>query len=142
MASTALQYGDFLKIKLRVLEDIRKNTAEQSDALESLNYDLLGKLLEKRQRQIAELDRIAQSLKACAGMVKDAETKSMEQYIGLLIQEINDTNDLNIKKVESLRYDTAGKLKSLKLGKSALQNGYFKRMPQRYGYFIDKKVGK
>lgn len=141
MNSTALRYMDFLKMKLRVLEDIRKNTAEQSDALEKKDYDLLGKLLKGRQEYVEKFEQIMRHSSDYDLAEKNEETEKWEQAIRFLIREVVNITHANMKAAENQKNDMAGVIRNLNLGKHALQDGYFKKMPQRYGYFIDKKVG-
>lgn len=142
MLSTKPPYEDFLKLKLAILEKIRDNTAAQSGALEREDYIGLGQLLKDRQNCIERLGLLMESSAEYGTALKTGEAKSLENDISAVVQAVLGMDNANRKKAEKQKGEMADRLRSLKLGRSAISSGYFKRMPQRYGYFIDKKVGR
>lgn len=137
-----LRYMDFLKMKQSILEDIYNNSVEQSDALERKDYALLEKLLKARQNDIEKFGQIREYLKEYHSVEKNEETEKLEQSIRFLVQEVININGTNTNEAVNQKNDIAEMLRNIKLGKCAIRNGYYKKIPQRYGYFIDKKIGK
>lgn len=141
MDSATNLYMDFLKAKIEILEYIYNNTAGQLDALERKDYGMLGKLLEERQGYVQNLAEIMQHIRDFEEVRKNEEIMQLEQNICLLVQKLENINNDNLKKAENLKDELASIIRNLNLSRNAIRNGYFKKMPQRYGYYIDKKVG-
>ncbi len=140
MNSTALRYADFLQKKREILESIHQNTIAQSQALESKDDDLLEKLLKERGESIKSFAQIMCLSKEIFREDKDDEIIKKEQEIDSLVQNILRINGVNAEKAESRKSDIAGDIKKLKLSRNPMRNKFFKKMPQRFGYFIDKRI--
>lgn len=142
MVKKAADYKGFLRLQLDILEEIYNITVSQSQALDNGDDVLLGKLLKKRQKRIEKLASMGKYPDVLENIGKDEETLSLEESIQPLQAKICSANNNNTGKAERLKNEMGAALAKLKLGKRALQTGYCRTTPQRFGYFIDKKIGK
>jgi len=142
VAAISVSYIESLKKKLNILRDIYKNTLDQFEALEKKDLNLLGKLLSDRQNRIEELRQIMNCPKDFKMGEKSEEIEKLERDIDHLFHVIIDSSITNLRIAEKQKNEIGEAIKNLKMGRYAIFSGYFKKMPQRYGYFIDKKIGK
>jgi len=136
-----LQNSEFLKNKYQMLQDIYKNTLEQSDAIDKKDYSSLERLLNEREAMINSLRLMLEHSDEEKCNYTNEENTKFQQQNDTLYKEISGLFKSNAEKAESQKDEIAAEIRHLRLGKSAIVNGYFKKMPQRYGYFIDKKLG-
>ncbi|WHH58753.1 hypothetical protein [Petroclostridium sp. X23] len=135
-------YYAYLQIKLGIAEEIYKNTVTQSYALKKNDEHLLKKLLNDRQKCIERLDAIGCASDIFRNIKKDVETEKLEQSIQYLSNEITRINHMNVEQAEELKGKIGNSIAHITCGRKAIQNGYFRKIPSQYGYFIDRKIGK
>lgn len=137
----SLQYSEFLKNKYKILQGIYKNTLEQTAAIDKKDYSSLARLLNERESLITSLKLMTEHSDEDKCKCTNEENIEFQKQIDILYNEIREVFWSNAEKAESQKDEIAAEIRHLRLGKSAIVNGYFKKMPQRYGYFIDKKLG-
>ncbi|ADY55418.1 cholesterol 24-hydroxylase [Syntrophobotulus glycolicus DSM 8271] len=139
-----IQDSGGLREELRILGEIRRNWLRQSEALERGDAGLLASLLAEGQGYLDELARGGQrenlSGEADSGKEED-DSKAREEILSLL-REIIALSRAVSEKASRQKMLAAESLRRLQLNKKALREGYLKKVPQSYGYFIDKKIGR
>jgi hypothetical protein len=135
-----LQHLKFLKNKIKILNEIYNNTIQQSSALENKDYHILETLSEVQQKNVENFIELMGSKNYSNGT--NEEIIKLEQDINHLYKKTIEMINNNQENAKNQKEEISNLLKNVLMGRNAIRNGYFKRMPQRYGYFIDKKIGK
>ncbi len=136
------KYKESLKSKLESAARINGNFRMQKEAIEAGDIKLLGKLVKRQQGNIDRLKKISEGTPVNRNVESDAELEQLKAGFNTLIYDAVRENIANISKAEKLKETIGNSICSLKINGNAIKNGYFKKVPQQYGYFIDKKVGK
>jgi hypothetical protein len=139
MDSTIFKYMDFLQRTLDILESMRKNTIEQSYALEREDDVLLGRLLKECDGHIENLAQATRLSMEISIGEKNGEILQKEHAIDSLLQEILHINSDNAKKAEELKNDIAAIIRHLRKCRDFAQKSRIK-VPQQFGYYFDKRV--
>ena len=140
----ATEHESLLQRQLDILNDIYKNTLAQSDAIEKKDYDLLGRLLKKREGYLAALSEAGDSPVPDGGsrdVPSALKTEQLESSLRELKGEILGICAANIQKAEKHKGEIGDAIRRLRLNKNAVENGYFRRSQPMYGCFVDKKIG-
>ncbi|HWQ72284.1 MAG TPA: hypothetical protein VN370_08175 [Desulfitobacteriaceae bacterium] len=145
MNSQDLQHIDCLKKKMSILQNICENSISQANALKREDYSLLGKLLLDRQGYLDNLENLAQTVDYNTddyGFEKNPEIIKLNQNISFLLNKIITISNTVLEKTSDEKKITANMVLQLQLSQKAVREGYFKKVPQRYGYFIDKVISR
>jgi HAMP domain-containing protein len=135
-------YRDNLRQKLQILQAILTVSERQAQAL-AAQEEGLGELLKERQGYLEDLARARAAGRVQAGPdeAKDEETRQLETTFRRLLQATVELSQATLASAQQKKSCYAGQIRKLQLNRQAIREGYFKRAPQRYGYFIDKKIG-
>lgn len=136
-----VKYRESLKLKLEAADRINENFRMQSEAIEAGDIKLLGKLVKRQQGNIDRLKKFSERASFKLSAETDIEREQIEAGFNALIHDAIQRSISNISKAEKLKDTIGNAICSLKVNGNAIKNGYFKKVPQQYGYFIDKKVG-
>lgn len=138
----AIDYNELVRMKQSILKNIYQNTVLQSEAFDKGDYDRLTKLLAERHNWIERLGQVRRCFQDYDDLEKDEVKEKLEQSTLLLVRRIIAISRKNVMQAERRRKDLGRVLRNIRLGRHAIRNGYFKKMPQRHGCFFDEKVGK
>jgi len=132
---------ELLRQKLELAREIYENTVVQSAVLTEKDYNSLNGLLAERQKYI---DRFAALDKLCKENQEEntEESAELKHLIKSKMEEVFKQSSANIENARKLQSQWSESIRHIKTGETALKKGYYRQIPQQYGYFFDKKVGK
>lgn len=140
-----LKHIDYLQKKISILQDICENSISQANTLKREDYNLLGTLLVDRQSYLDNLENLALTVDYNTegyDFEKNTEIIELNQNISFLLNKIITISSTVLEKTRNEKKITANMVLQLQLRQKAIREGYFKKVPQRYGYFIDKRISK
>ena len=111
MNTIETEYMDFLKREYCILLEIHKNTADQLDALEKEDYDLLGEFINIRQYLIEQFEQLICSSSVYEFLEKNTQADIMEQSIRLMLAETVKMSDQVVSAAKLRAEDLADTIK-------------------------------
>ncbi|AET69674.1 hypothetical protein Desor_4241 [Desulfosporosinus orientis DSM 765] len=134
------KYLAFLKEKRHLVQALWQVTVDLTKAVEKEDYALVKKQLTERQRHIDQLAKLVGKYQELQ-CLENEETFGMRKDVNSMLELTVIQSRMVLETADRLKENAANKIRSVQLNKRAIGEGYFKRIPQSYGYFIDKKIG-
>lgn len=135
------EYLALLKKKRNLAQALWQGTVNLTSAVEQEDYASIKKQLIERQRQIDQLARLVLNCQKEVQCPENEKTLRIRRDVKSLLEQTVTQSRAIMEKLMQLKDTAAHKIRGLQLSKKAMGEGYFKKTPQSYGYFIDKKVG-
>ncbi len=134
------EYKKNMYEKLEKVESILRNCKRQKEALEEENTEKFLELVEKREAIIDEMELIEKSIKTM-GKYNDNEVDEVLQKISERAVEIQEMDKYNMNNAIHLKDEFAKRIKEMKAGKSAINNGYRVQEQFAHGSYFNQTIG-
>jgi|GEM_PF-955882 len=135
------KYLVLLKEKRNLAQGLWRETVNLTNSVEKEDYTSIKKQLMKRQRQMDKLAKLVLNYQKEVQCPENEETLRIKRDVESLLEQTVAQNRIILENIIRLKDTAAHKIRCLQLSKKAMGEGYFKKIPQSYGYFIDKKIG-
>jgi len=130
-----------LKEKRNLAQALWRGTVNLSNAVEREDYGSIKKQLIVRQRQMDQLAKLVENYQKEVRCPENEETLRIKREVKSLLEQTVTQNRIILENIIRQKDTAAHKIRCLQLNKKAMSEGYYKKIPQSYGYFIDKKIG-
>ncbi|SDH50685.1 hypothetical protein [Desulfosporosinus hippei] len=135
------EYLALLKEKRNLAQGLWRGTVNLTNAVEKEDYGSIKKLLIERQGQMDQLVKLVGNYQKEVQCPENEETLRIKRDVKSLLEQTVTQSRQTLENIIRQKDTAAHKIRCLQLSKKAMSEGYFKKIPQSYGYFIDKKIG-
>ncbi|MHB8077089.1 hypothetical protein [Desulfosporosinus fructosivorans] len=135
------EYLALLKEKEILAQALWLGTVNLTKAVEKEDYASIKKQLIVRQRQMDQLAKLVGNYLKEVQCPENEETLKLRREVKSLLDQTVTQSGCILEHIMRLKETAAHKIRCLQLNRKAIGEGYFKKIPQSHGYFIDKKIG-
>lgn len=135
------QYLALLKEERNLVQALWQDTVSLTTAVEKEDYGSIKKRLIERQRQINQLAILHSDYSEEVQCPENQEILRIKEEVMSLLELTVRQSRVVLENAVRMKERAADRIHSLQLNKKAMNEGYFRKTPQNYGYFIDKKIG-